>query len=129
MEDDGAFDIPWGVDEALLAALAVGAKGAVGSTYGFAAPLYQRLIAAFERGDLASAQEEQTRSLQLIQLLASYGYLGASKAIMKMLGVDVGTTRMPNLNPTRGQVTTLHADLEKLGFFDWIGAKKVQPVV
>ena len=44
----GAFDIPWGVDQAFLSALAVGAKGAVGSSYNFAAPVYQRLQAAFE---------------------------------------------------------------------------------
>src|SRR5262249_5188945 len=43
----GRFDVPWGLDECLLAALAVGASGAVGSTYNFAAPLYRRLLAAF----------------------------------------------------------------------------------
>src|SRR5262249_54096156 len=36
---DGRFDILWGVDESLLAALALGAEGAVGSTYNFAAPI------------------------------------------------------------------------------------------
>ncbi len=45
---DGAFDILWGTDEALLAGLSLGCRGAVGSTYNFAAPIYQRVITAFE---------------------------------------------------------------------------------
>jgi N-acetylneuraminate lyase len=123
--DDAAFDIPWGVDESLLAALAVGARGAVGSSYNFAAPVYQRLIAACARGDLVAAQREQLRSVRLIELLASYGYLGAAKAVMKMLGVDVGPARLPNNNPSVEQLPKLRVQLEQLGFFDWIAARTV----
>lgn len=122
--DQGAFDLPWGVDEALLAALAVGAQGAVGSSYNFAAPIYQRLLAAFGRGDLERARREQMRSVQLIQALAGYGYLGAAKAVMKMLGVDVGLARLPNGNPTPEQLARLRSDLEELGFFDWIAVQE-----
>jgi N-acetylneuraminate lyase len=117
---DDAFDIPWGIDEALLAALAVGAKGAVGSSYNFAAPISQRLVAAFRRGDLAAARQEQNRSVKVIQLLASFGYFGAAKAVMKMLGVDVGPARLPHSNLTPEQVAKLRLELEKIGFFDWI---------
>ena len=120
--NDGAFDIPWGVDEYLLGALALGARSAVGSSYNFAAPVYQRLLAAFERGDLVAARQEQFRSVQLIKLLAGYGYLGAAKAVMKMLGVDVGPARLPNTNPTPEQIVKLQGELEDLGFFEWVGA-------
>jgi N-acetylneuraminate lyase len=116
----GAFDVPWGTDEYLLAALALGAAGAVGSSYNFAAPLYQRLLAAFARGDLAAARAEQYRSVQLIHLLAGYGYLGAAKVVMGLLGVDVGPARLPNVSPTPEQAARLRADLESLGFFDWV---------
>ena len=118
----GAFDIPWGVDEFLLGTLALGARSAVGSSYNFAAPVYHRLMAAFERGDLATARKEQFRSVQLIKLLASYGYLGACKAVMKMEGVDVGPARLPNVSLTLEQVARLRSDLEALGFFEWISA-------
>ena len=117
--EDGAWDVPWGVDEYLLAALALGAQGAVGSSYNFAAPIYQRLLAAIAAGDLASAREEQFRSVRLIQLLAGYGYMGAAKAVMGLLGVPVGPTRLPNGNLTAEQVEGLRHDLETLGFFDW----------
>ncbi len=118
--DGGAFSIPWGLDEILLAALALGATGAVGSTYNFAAPIYQRVITAFERGDLKTAREEQFRAVQLITLLASRGYMGAAKATMKLLGVDVGPARLPNGSLNAEQQAALRSDLEKLGFFDWI---------
>ncbi len=125
-EADGAFDILWGTDECLLAALALGAKGAVGSSYNFAAPIYQRLLAAFTRGDLATARQEQLRSVRLIEVLGSTGYMGSAKALMKMLGVDVGPARLPNNNPTGEQLVTLREQLDRLGFFDWVGASKKQ---
>ena len=117
---DQAFDIPYGFDEILLSALALGAKGAVGSSFNFAAPIYNRVIAAFERGDLETARAEQLRSVQVIQKLASYGYMGAAKATMKMLGVDVGPARLPNTSLSELQAVQLHRELTELGFFDWI---------
>ena len=117
---DGRFDIPWGIDECLLAALAVGAVGGVGSTYNFAAPVYHRLLAAFDRGDLAAARAEQYRSVQLVELLAGYGYMAAAKAVMAVLGVEVGPARLPNGNLTAAQHLELRARLDSIGFFSWI---------
>lgn len=116
----GDFDLPWGNDESLLAALAVGATGAVGSTYNFAAPVYQRLWRHFARGNHAAARKEQFRSCQLVQTLARFGYMGAAKATMQMLGVDVGPARLPNGSLTKPQTRALRQQLETLGFFDWI---------
>ena len=116
----GDWDIPWGLDEWMLGALATGARGAVGSSFNFAAPLYHGLIAAFERGDLDAAREAQHRSTQLIALLARHGYMGAAKATMAMLGVDVGPARLPNGSLTAAQAKTLRTELETLGFFDWL---------
>ncbi len=118
--DEGRWDLPFGVDEHLLGALAMGAQGAVGSTYNFAAPIFNRLLAAFSRGDLASARVEQFRGVQLVQSLASFGYMAAAKATMGMLGVDVGPPRLPNTTLTPQQTTQLRSALETLGFFDWI---------
>jgi N-acetylneuraminate lyase len=118
--NDGAWDLPWGFDEVLLGALACGATSAVGSSYNFAAPIYVRLMSAFAAGELANAREEQFRSVRLIQLVASYGYMSAAKAIMTMLGVPVGPARLPHTELTPEQVSGLRAELEGLGFFDWI---------
>lgn len=118
--DNARWDMTWGVDEHLLGALAIGAKSAVGSTYNFAAPVYNRLIAAFQRGDIAAAREEQWRSVQIVKLLGSFGYMGAAKATMGFLGVEVGPARLPNGNLTPEQHKALRTGLEKLGFFEWV---------
>lgn len=119
---DGRFDILYGIDEWLLAALALGGQGAVGSSYNFAAPIFQRLVQAFSRGDLATAQAEQFRAARLAHLLAGYGYLGAAKATLQMLGVQVGPVRPPLRNLSPEQRAALRGHLEQLGFFDWVGS-------
>ncbi len=118
----GRFDVPWGTDEWLLAALALGAAGAVGSSYNFAAPVYRRLVAAFAAGDLTTAREEQYRSVRLIELLGGYGYMAAAKAVTGFLGVDVGSPRLPFADLTAQDRARLREDLERLGFFDWLRA-------
>jgi N-acetylneuraminate lyase len=120
--DGGRFDIPFGLDEFLLAALSLGATGAVGSSYNFAAPIYLRIIAAFVQSDLAKARQEQLRSVQLIELLTRYGYMAAAKATMGFLGVDVGSPRLPNASLSPERQTELRGELERLGFFDWVGS-------
>ncbi len=115
-----AFSILWGTDECLLAGLALGATGAVGSTYNFAAPIYRRILDAFAANDLETARAEQKRSVELVARLASLGYMGAAKATMGFLGVPVGPARLPHANPDAGQLAALRADLETMGFFDWV---------
>jgi len=117
---DGSFDIPFGFDEMMLGALALGATGAVGSSFNFAAPIYNRLIAAHQRGDLVAAREEQMRSVRTIQKLAARGYMGAAKAVMKMLGVDVGPPRLPCVALDSNQTDALRSELEAMGFFEWV---------
>jgi len=117
--DEAAWDILWGVDECLVAALALGVNGAVGSSYNFAPDLYHRLIAAFREGDIATARQEQINSIRLIELIASYGYLPAAKHVMELLGVPVGGARLPLGRLTDAQKKSLQADLERLGFFEW----------
>lgn len=116
----GSFDVPWGCDEFLLAAVALGATGAVGSTYNLAAPIYHRVLRSFEAGDLKSAREEQFCAVQLIQVLVRYGFIAATKAVMTMLDVPVGPARLPHAPLSREQVTALRTDLETLGFFNWV---------
>lgn len=116
----GKMSVTWGCDEYLLAALALGAEGAIGSTYNFAAPIYTGLLEAFRIGDLRKAREAQYRSVQLISLLSQRGYLPAAKALMQMLGVEVGPPRLPSEGLTVESRAALQKDLEILGFFDWV---------
>lgn len=118
--ENGRFDIPWGIDEYLLAALAVGAIGGVGSSYNFATPIYQRMSVAFEKGDLAAARQEQFHCVQVIHLLGEFGYQAAARAVMEMRGVPVGPPRLPFASLATGRVEEVRESLTKLGFFEWM---------
>jgi N-acetylneuraminate lyase len=87
--------------------LCLGVRGAVGSTYNFAAPHYHRIIRAFESGDLAKARTLQLQSAEMIQTLNSFGFMAASKAVMSLVGVDCGPVRAPIRNLTPGQLDAL----------------------
>jgi N-acetylneuraminate lyase len=117
--EPGRFDLPWGIDEALLGALATGAKGGVGSTYNFAPKLYHELRAAFTRGDLDAAARLQSRAIAMVDAIAATGYMGTAKALMQRLGVPLGPARPPLSNPTAAQVDALMQRLAQLGFAEW----------
>lgn len=103
-----SFDIVFGYDEMLLAGLVLGVRGAVGSTYNFAAPLYRRIIDAFDRGDLATARLAQRQSVRMIRTLQSFGFSRASKAMMRLLGVDCGPVRSPLSAMSPKEMLELH---------------------
>jgi N-acetylneuraminate lyase len=109
------FDLPWGVDEALLGALATGARGGVGSTYNWAPQLYRDLITAFHCGDLTAARGLQSRAIGMIDAIAATGFLGTAKALMARLGVPVGPARLPLGNPAPAAVEALMDCLAALG--------------
>lgn len=118
--EDKRYDLLYGTDEMLLSALAVGAKGFIGSTYNFAAPLYNRLIAAFKKGDLQTARDLQSRSVEMVRVIVRYGGLAAQKAMMNLAGFDCGPVRLP-LKPLQAEeLRSMEKDLEKIGFFDTI---------
>ncbi len=93
--DNGAYDILFGCDEILLTGLALGAQGAIGSTYNYAAPVYQRVMRAMQQGDLPAARRAQLEAVELIRAQQEFGVIAAGKAIMNMMGIPCGPTRSP----------------------------------
>ncbi|PGH38965.1 MAG: dihydrodipicolinate synthetase [Candidatus Nephrothrix sp. EaCA] len=116
---NGKYNMLWGRDENMLSALAAGSKGAVGSTFNYAAPLYHELINAFNRNDLSRAQHLQQKSIDMIRLLDKYGGIAAGKAYMKLAGVDCGEFRLPVSNMTAEQFESFKLDVYELGFSDF----------
>jgi N-acetylneuraminate lyase len=115
--DSGRYDIVFGRDEILVAGLSLGARGAIGSTYNFLAPIFHEIIAAFDRGDLATAQAKQAAASAIIQIFIRHGGLPAGKAMMKMIGLDCGPTRLPLRSLDDRQQAQLRTELEAAGFF------------
>ncbi|MES2773027.1 MAG: dihydrodipicolinate synthase family protein [Bacteroidota bacterium] len=113
---NGKYDMLWGRDENMLPALALGAKGSVGSTYNYAAPLYFDMINAFENGDLETARKLQQQSIDMIRLLGKYGGIATGKAYMKLLGLDCGEFRLPVKNMSSENFTAFTKDVEQINF-------------
>ena len=105
--ENGRWDILHGYDEILLAGLALGVTGAVGSTYNYMASLYHGMISDFEQGNLAAARKKQDLSIRMVGILNKYGgAVPAGKALMKSAGVDCGPCRLPvkNVGDSYGQL-------------------------
>jgi N-acetylneuraminate lyase len=95
----------------------MGARGGVGSTYNFAAPLYLKIIAAFDAGELEEARRLQTTSVDMIRAIVKYPFHGACKEIMRLQGVELGPCRLPVTNLTADQAAGLKKDLEPFELF------------
>ncbi|MGN6418754.1 MAG: dihydrodipicolinate synthase family protein [Pseudobacter sp.] len=115
---DGKFDVLYGYDEMLLGALMVGAKGAIGSTYTFAAPLYLRMMEAFKAGRLEEARDLQLQSVEMIRRFVKYSPIPAQRAITKMLGYDLGSCRLPLVSLTDKEYGHLKDMLDEMQFFE-----------
>lgn len=89
------FEVLYGVDELLLPALALGVRGAIGSTYNCVAPGFLALMKAHEAGDLATARRLQREANRFIRAIAKQNVVAGSKAVMKMMGLDLGPVRAP----------------------------------
>ena len=110
------YDMLWGRDENMLSALAVGAKGAVGSTFNYAAPLYYEIIDAFNNNEIEKAGQLQQKSIDMIRLLGKYGGISVGKSYMKLVDMDCGSFRLPVKNMTNEQFTAFKSDVQALKF-------------
>jgi N-acetylneuraminate lyase len=118
--DGGRFDLLFGRDEIFLAGLAMGARGAVGSTYNFMAGVYLKVLEAFDAGDLATAREWQAKSQALVRVLKESGNgVACCKGIMKLVGVDCGPCRNPLPQYDDAKLAWLKSRLDEIGFFTW----------
>jgi len=120
LEMDGAPDMLWGCDEELLDGWEMGCRGAVGSSYNFAAPIYHLVMGAHAAGDLAEARRWQARSLEMVETIAAHGYMQSAKAVMHWVGVNCGPARPPLPQSSCEALETLRNELEAIGFFEWI---------
>ncbi|WP_281878710.1 4-hydroxy-tetrahydrodipicolinate synthase [Nocardia sputorum] len=103
---DDALNLPW---------LSVGAAGFI-SVIGHLVP--ERLCAlleAYTAGQVVRAREINTTLLPLHAAMARLGGVAMSKGGLRLLGVEVGEPRLPQLMPTGEQLEVLAADLRAVG--------------
>jgi N-acetylneuraminate lyase len=115
---DRKYNIMWGRDEMLLPALSIGAISAVGSTYGYNAPIYNEIIRLYNEGKMEEAANLQYIANKIITLLGKYGN-GTGKAFMKAIGMDMGRYRAPLNTLSEEQYASLLSDLKEYSFYNY----------
>jgi len=91
----GRLRVLSGSDEICIAGLAMGAHGAIGSTYNVMPATFAALYQAFRAGDIAEAQELQFRANRVIKVLLSVPLIAGLKVILSSWGYDCGGPRRP----------------------------------
>ncbi len=114
--NNGRYDMLWGRDEMMIDALAVGAKGSVGSTFNYASSIYIKLMKAYESGEIEIAKALQKQACDMIDLLGKYGGIATGKAYMKRIGFDCGEFRLPVTNMSSALMEQFVAETTALGF-------------
>ena len=84
-----------GYDEVYLGARILGADGAIGSTFNFTLPLFLKIEAAYQKGDIPAAQALQRRANNIMQGLCACGLFPSIKHILAVNGMDCGECRAP----------------------------------
>ena len=84
-----------GYDEMFLSGLAMGADGAIGSTFNFMAEKFVAIQNLFEKGDIAGAQAIQKDANKIIVDLIKVGVMAGEKEVLTQLGIDFGDCRPP----------------------------------
>ena len=115
---DGApdgFRVWSGDDVATLPQLSVGAYGVISVAAHVCAPAMRRLIDAYVAGDVAEASALHRRLLPIFKALFMTANPIAVKAAVGMLGLDVGTPRLPLVPLDNERATKLRAVLDAAG--------------
>ena len=105
-----------GMDEQCLFAAMFGSPSNIGSTLNAMPGVYRELRASYEGGDIAHARDLQLQVNRVTHTLIAFGFPGALREAMRLLGFDCGEPRQPHLPLAAEKRDELHSALEGVGF-------------
>ena len=114
---DDNWNIFSGMDEQCIYAAMQGACGNIGSTLNYIPGIYREIHSSYKKGNIAKGHELQVRANQVTGVLFSFGFFGALKEVMRMLGFDCGKPRLPQLPFVEEKRDALRSELEAINFF------------
>ena len=103
---DDVLNLPW---------LAVGAVGFVSVIGHVVADRLRSMITAFDAGDVGAARDIHAGTLGLTRVFGSIGGVAFSKAALRLIGLDVGAPRLPQVPADPDQVAAIAAALVEAG--------------
>lgn len=84
-----------GFDETMVAGLALGAQGSIGSTFNCMLPHYKLIYDAFLAGKIEEAQEMQHKANNIMAAFCKVGLIAAVKYVLGTQGIAAGDPRKP----------------------------------
>lgn len=84
-----------GFDETMVAGLALGADGSIGSTFNFMYPHYKKIYDAYNSLRLEEALELQEKANNIMNALCDVGLIPGIKHVLTTMGIDAGLPRRP----------------------------------
>lgn len=114
----GKYNMLYGRDEQLFAALESGADTGVSSTIQFS-PTLRDVWSLYEKGDKAGSKKAQELNAQLCTTFGDFqGDQNVQKNIMKMVGMDVGPSRLPKRDLTSDEYAAFERKLRQADLID-----------
>ena len=114
------FEVLHGFDEILIAGLSMGAVAGVGSTYNYIPNVYHAIFESMKQNDVETARAWQMKSIRTVEVIIKYGGgVRGGKAIMKLIGIDCGSCRLPIKPFSVEEYDKLKGDLDAINFFDF----------
>lgn len=102
----------------------MGAKGVIGSTYTFAAPLYLNTNKLFQANKIELARKQHSYLLEMGRIVAHDSSIHAQRANIKMLEWDLGPSRLPSVTLSKAQYDRLYNELSEISFFEKLQSSK-----
>jgi N-acetylneuraminate lyase len=84
-----------GYDETMVAGLALGADGSIGSTFNVLLPLFLRIYNAYNEGRREEALKLQVTANDIMEAFCKVGLIAAIKYALTYQGIDAGEPRRP----------------------------------
>lgn len=102
-----------GFDEMFLSGLIAGADGGIGSTYNYMAEKFIEMQRLFNKGEIEKARKIQQTVNTIIDAMIPMGVMQAEKAILSIMGIEMGECRKPFRPITKEQNEQLKQLVEK----------------
>ncbi len=113
---------PWsifsGMDEQCVFASMSGSSGNIGSTLNVMPGVYRKIHKLVAEGDAMGAYDLQVRANRVTRTLIEYGFTGALRAALNLLGLDVGEPRLPSLPFNQNRKAEFEGALAAVDFIE-----------
>lgn len=112
--NNGNINILNGPDESMLSGLAMGADGAIGTTYNLMPATACKIYSNFRKNDMKEALKYQHKLNRLIDIMLGSN-MARWKSVLTALDIDPGYTVDPAKMPSESEVREIISLLEKAG--------------